>query len=66
MNTIMVEPGYALTRLILVSAVLLVLKFAVAGLYPFAAGLALTLLAYAYLIWWDSQSTEEQLLSPPR
>jgi hypothetical protein len=61
----MSAPAYLLTRLILVSVILLIWKFAIAGLYPFAAGLILVLLAYTYLVW-DELSIEEQRFSPPQ
>jgi hypothetical protein len=56
----------AFTRLIIVSAVLLTLRFAIDGVYPFAAGLALSLVAYAYLVWWGDRAIEDRVLSPPR
>lgn len=58
--------AYALTRLILVSAALLSVRFAIDGLYPFALGLVLALAAYAYLVWWGDRAIEDRLLSPPR
>jgi hypothetical protein len=58
--------AYILTRLILVSAVLLAFKFAIAGIYPFALGLSLLLLAYGYLVKWGDRAIEERLLSPPQ
>ena len=54
-----------LTRLILVSAVLVTFKFAIEGVYPFAIGLALSLVAYAYLVRWGGRSIEDRILSPP-
>jgi hypothetical protein len=62
----MISSGYVLTRLILVSAVLLTFKFTVDGVYPFAAGLTVSLLAYGYLVWWGDRAIEDRLLSPPR
>ncbi len=56
----------ALNRLILVSAVLLTLNFAIAGVYPFAIGFGLLLLTYAYLVRFGDRAIEDRLLSPPR
>jgi hypothetical protein len=56
----------ALTNLIFVSAVLLTAKFALAGVYPLAAGLALSLLGYGYLVRWGGRPIEERFLSPPQ
>jgi hypothetical protein len=56
----------ALTSLIFVSAVLLTVNFAIAGLYPLAAGLGLSLLAYGYLVRWGGRPIEDRFLSPPR
>jgi hypothetical protein len=56
----------ALTRLIFISAVLLTAKFALAGVYPLAAGLALSLLGYGYLVRWGDRPIEDRFLSPPR
>ena len=54
-----------LVYLIFVSAVLLTGKLAAAGVYPLAAGIALSLVAYGYLARWGGRPIEERLLSPP-
>ena len=56
----------ALTSLIFVSAVLSTVKFALAGVYPLAAGLTLSLLGYGYLVRWGGRPTEERFFSPPQ
>lgn len=56
----------ALTSLIFISAVLVTGQLAIAGVYPLAAGLALSLLFYGYLVRWGGRPIEERLLSPPR
>ncbi|HET7325509.1 MAG TPA: hypothetical protein VFJ06_14370 [Halococcus sp.] len=58
--------GNVLIRLILVSAVLLTVEFAVAGVYPLAVGLGVLLLAYGYLVLWGDRCIEERLLPPHR
>ena len=56
----------AFVRLVLASAVLLTLRFALDGAYPFALGLALSLVGYAYLVRWGDRPIEDRLLSPSR
>jgi uncharacterized membrane protein len=66
LQSMMWSSAEVLMHLILVSTVLLIIEFAVAGIYPLAAGLALSLLAYGYLVRWGGRPIEERLLSPPQ
>lgn len=62
----MLSPAEILVYLIFGSAVLLTGKLAIAGVYPLAAGIALSLLAYGYLVRWGGRPIEERLIAPPR
>jgi hypothetical protein len=53
--------AYALTRTILVAAVLMVMLMAMNGLYVLAGGLALALAAYGYLTLWGDVRIEDVL-----
>ena len=55
-----------LANLVFVSAVLLTGKLAIAGVYPLALGLALSLLAYGYLVRWGGRPIEDRFFSPRR
>jgi hypothetical protein len=55
----------ALGPLILVSAVALAGWFALNGLFTIAAGLALALACYGYLVLWGDQTIEDRLIPPP-
>jgi peptidoglycan/LPS O-acetylase OafA/YrhL len=61
----MLSPAEMLLYLILGSAVLLTGKLAIDGVYPLAAGLALALAGYGYLVRWGGRPIEERLFSPP-
>ena len=57
--------GDALTSFIFIAAVLLTGKLAIAGVYPLAAGVGFSLLAYGYLALWGDRPLEKRLFSPP-
>ncbi|MFB6117910.1 hypothetical protein [Halosegnis sp.] len=58
-------PGYALTRLILVAAVLLAVQYALAGAYTLSAMFGLTLVVYGYLLYFGGRPIERRLLGRP-
>ena len=62
----MLSPTEILVYFIFGSVVLLTGKLAIVGVYPLAAGIALPLLAFGYLVRWDGRSIEERLIAPPR
>jgi hypothetical protein len=51
-----------LSRLILVSAVMLTMLLLVNQVYYSAAGLAVGLLAYGYLVLWGDEALEERVV----
>lgn len=53
--------AYALTRLILVSSVVLAMLFALQENYHVALGFAVALLGYAYLLRWGDVRIEDAL-----
>jgi len=53
--------AYALTRAIIVAAVLLAVLFVRAGVYTIAAVFVLSLLAYAYLLYFGDRPIEYRL-----
>jgi hypothetical protein len=55
----------ALSRLLLVAAVVLTVQYALLGLYSLAAMFGFTLLVYAYLIYFGDRPIERRLLGRP-
>ena len=57
--------GYALTRMILLAAVVMALKYSLLGVYSLAAMFWLSLVVYGYLIRFGGRPIERRLFGRP-